>query len=419
MATGAAGSRGRWRRRLGCLAVFAAVAGGSTTATAADGAQRTSGPQLMAGSTAAGARTQSTPVALPDLGLAHRRPDGGINLFRMSLSDLESDMGRPARVDMLPASSGWSYDRARVVAGDFADVTSEDDGTADHVVWHYGSDGGVRVFGIGGGGDTRPRLWAVLPHSAGWTWADSRPMAGDVNGDGWDDLVIVHRARVNAIVWVMLSNGRALTAPRRWGIAVGDFATMRNEVADADGDGNEDLLTTTPGASGSSTAFRTAVLLTRPDGTGSVGPTVPGQSFATAGGWSFAGSRQMAGDVTGDGLVDLVNVSRTGTTGITVRVSENCSPSTGHVCWHTPTVWQSLPTWSFAGSRQYVADTNGDFEDDLVTVYRAGDGGMSVWRAPSTGTTLAAPQRIATLPASSGWNFSYCRESVADTWGLM
>jgi hypothetical protein len=425
----------RWRLGVSALAVFAAVASGSSTATAAETAHRSAGhpvtkesatPRVAKGATStqggaaqATSAPQSTPVPLPDMGLEHRRPDGGINLFRMSVSDLTSDYGQPQRVAILPASSGFSYDRAKVTSGDFGDITSRDNGDADHVIWHQGSDGGIRVYGIGGGGDTRPRLWAVLPHTAGWTWSDSRIVAGDVNGDFWDDLVIIHKARVGAIVWVMLSDGTKLTAPKRWGAVGGDFATMRNVVADADADGNADILTTTPGAAGSPTAFSTAVLLTKPDGTGGVGASVPGQSYATADGWSFAASRQMTGDFSGDGLIDLVNVSPAPGGGIQVSISVNCTSTTGHVCWNAPTVWQTMPTWSFSSSRQYVADTNGDYHHDLVTVYRASNGGMYVWRATSTGTALAAPEQFATLSSASGWNFSYCRETVANIWGLM
>jgi hypothetical protein len=54
------------------------------------------------------------PVPLPDLGLAHRAADGGINLFRAPLSELEEGYGEVELVRNLPARAGWRFDRARV-----------------------------------------------------------------------------------------------------------------------------------------------------------------------------------------------------------------------------------------------------------------------------------------------------------------
>jgi len=242
------------------MAVVLALVSGVTGAGASEEPERSTAEGVGAPEQP-DAGPAATYVPMPDLGFAHRRSDGGINLFRVPLSDVESDVGTTYSVRSLPASSGYRFDRARVIAGDFGNLTPGDDGTADQVIFHMGSDGGARVFGIGGGSDTAPRLWRVLPRSAGWSWADSRPVAGDVNGDGWDDLVVVHKSRENGIAWVMLSDGSKLGAPQRWGAVFADVATTRFSLADSDGDGNEDLLYNafTPGEG----LFRTILLPTR------------------------------------------------------------------------------------------------------------------------------------------------------------
>jgi hypothetical protein len=130
-------------------------------------------------------------------------------------------------------------------------------------------------------------------------------------------------------------------------------------------------------------------------------------------------SRQPAGDATGDGLVDLVSVHRSGSGGVLVRVGANCSVDGGDVCWEKPRQWQNPATgWAFARSRQYLADTNGDDVEDLVSVHRSGAGGMFVRRHVSAGTRLGTPRQIGALATSAGWNWSLSRETVADTWGI-
>ncbi len=409
----------RWRRSLAGVAVFVAVAGGSASANASEEPERTTAEGVGSVEQAPDANPAVTYVPLPDLGFAHRRPDGGINLFRSPLSDLEGDVGEVYRVRSLPASSGFLYDRSKVVSGDFGNITAGDDGTADHVILHSGSDGGVRIYGIGGGSDTTPRLWQVLTRSAGWSWADTRPVVGDVNGDGWDDLVLVHKGRTGGVVWALLSNGTKLGAAQRWGTTTVDFATGRYLLADVDGDGNADVVSTGT-VGGSTTSYRANVSPTRADGAGAVGVTQLMDQFATASGWSFPNSRQLAGDVDADGLADLVTVLRSGNGGMLVWVSTNCSSAPGNFCWNDPVRWQTLTTgWSFANSRQYLADTNGDYVLDLVTVHRSGNGGMYLWRHLSDETAFLTPQQGPGLSAGSGWSFSLSRESVANTWGVL
>jgi hypothetical protein len=320
-------------------------------------------------------------------------------------------------VRSLPASTGFRYDRSKVVAGDFGDISAGDDGTADHAILVMGSDGGLRVWGIGGGDDTTPQLWHVLRRSAGWSWADSRPVVGDVNGDAWDDLVVVHRARSGSNVWLMLSDGEQLGAPELWGHLDSGVATARYSLADLDGDGNEDLVVSDTVDPVWDMHYYTDFLVTRADGTG-FADTYNVDVYHRMDGWSFANSRQLAGDVDGDGLADLVTVHRSGTGGVIVWVAVNCYTDPGNFCFEAPVRWQTLNSgWSFANSRQYLADTDGDYVEDLVSVHRSGSGGMWLWRHVSEGTAFLAPEQGTGLAASAGWSFSASRESVADTWG--
>jgi hypothetical protein len=323
------------------------TASGMATASADEQAQRLGGG--TSGATSGATAAADVVVPMPDLGIVHRTANGGFNLFRLGLSEVDPTFGSTELVRRL-TTGGFSYDRSRVVPGDFADFTAGDDGTADHVIWHAGSDNSVKLWVVPGGSNTTPRLLRSLA----WSWANTRPMVADVNGDGWDDLVV--RAYLgcsggycNTDIYVFASNGHTLGAPVKWArdrSLTAGIDSARYLLADVDGDSVADFITVRPSGGGyeaqrrisSGTAFGAAALLF--DGSSS--------------GLSFADSRTLAGDVTGDGSADLVTIAKSGVTGMAAWVQ----PSEGGA----PTKWQDLIAagWSFASSRTYLADTDGD-----------------------------------------------------------
>jgi hypothetical protein len=408
-----------WRRLLVATVASVTVLSGATHAAADDG-DRVDGADPAHGSVAEGTAAALTLVPMPDLGITHRLPGGGMNLWRIPLSEVEADVGQPQLVKSLNYG-GFSYDNSVTLTGDFADVTSSDDGTADHIVWHAQPNGGVLLWAVGGGSDTTPRLWQDL-RTGGWSWANSRPMVGDVTGDGWDDLVVRHWSGCTSFyctvnVWVFPSDGVKLEAPQLWNTDIGNawiFDGHRYLLADYNFDGLDDWIAIGPSyLSGVGLTFNS-----RPN----TGPSFGAQSqtwFATPGeGWSYGSSRQLAGDVTGDGLVDLVSVHAQPSGGVLVWVHPGCS-SGSSLCLNGPQLWQDLRTggWSYAGSRWYLADTDGDWVDDLITVHsQGGNPGELIWRHLSTGVGLAAPQVLVNLK-TGGWTYLASREAVAGTYG--
>ena len=381
-----------------------------TAYTFAVTATNAAGPSAESARSATVTPRAVTPAAALDLAVVHRLGADSMNLWRMPVSQLDSGYGRPALVKTLDYG-GFSYDRSRTLAGNVGNVTGTDDGTPDQVIWHAQPNGGVLLWAVGGGSDTTPRLWLDL-RTGGWSWADSVPMLGDVNGDGFDDLVVRHAygpAVTN--IWVFLSNGQRLGAPQLWGTTQG--LARRSLLVDADADGREDLLVARPsdgiaglsydilGANTSGTAF---------DG---FDRTVFGGS-ATAG-WSEGSSRTLAADVTGDGKTDLITVhAQSGNSGLLVWVHENCTYVLRAPCFRLPVIWQDLRTggWSYTGSRQYVADTDGDGTEDLISAHsQAGNPGILVWRHRSTSTSLLPPEIIADLRAG-GWSYTGSRATV-------
>jgi hypothetical protein len=369
--------------------------------------------ERAAGSVAAA----STPVPLPDLGLSYRRSDGGMNLFRLPLSELEDGYGTPQLVRTLSGRSGYTFDGSRVLAGDIADFTADDDGTADHLIWLRRNDGGVSVGVVAGGGSTVPRYLMGFSARWGWSWATPRPTLGDVTGDGWDDLIVRRPTGTSdESLYVFPSTGTSLGAPVLWqtdSFSGGYPDAVRNVVADVDGDGFEDSITVKPWVYPvSSSGLQLIPWLS----TGTAFPSAGPVSSQDLGPFDYRYSRQLAGDVDGDGMADIVTVHRAGNGTIRVFVHPAGVDGGGVTSIGLPQLWQSLGgSWSYDYSRQYLADTDADGYDDLISVLRTSRG-IAVFRHLSDGSSFGPPELVAHL---IGWNWSLSRESVADTWGLL
>jgi hypothetical protein len=402
-----------WRRGLFAALAAVMVAGGSPAA--AD-------EPTDAAAQAGGATAAATLVAWPDLGIAHRLPSGGINLWRVPLSQSEAGFGQPRLVKNLDYG-GFSYDNSRTLVGDFGPITPSDDGTADHVIWHKQPNGGVLVWGVGGGSGA-PQLWQDL-RTGGWSWADSIPMVADVTGDGWDDLVVVHNLRnsygvINGNLWVFPNNGYRLSAPQLWGTL--GHAPERFLMADVNNDGRAELIEVGYSINWTTDARDLSYMAYYNQGSSFNFGYDNAFQGATSAGWSAANSRQLAGDVDGDGLTDLVTVHAQAGGGVLVWVHRGCvNTGAGNpFCTRPPEIWQDLRSggWSFAASRQYLADTNNDGLDDLVTVHaQSGNPGELIWRHLSTGSGFGTPQVISDL-RTGGWTYRASREGVADIFGL-
>jgi hypothetical protein len=106
------------------------------------------------------------------------------------------------------------------------------------------------------------------------------------------------------------------------------------------------------------------------------------------GGWSYAYSRQVAGDVKGDGRDDIVSSHRQFTGGLLVWAHR----ATGSA-FASPAMWSDLKTggWSYDQSRQLVAYVDADGDDDLYTAHRSSTSQYRVWTHPSTRTAFQAP----------------------------
>lgn len=280
---------------------------------------------------------------------------------------VSSSQGRAADSDnpfFLPPvdynSGAWGAGSAMV-----ADVNK--DGKLDIVVVNAGGginfDGTVGVLLGNGAGTFQP---VVLYDSGGWepAWL----AVADVNGDGTSDLIVANRCDgvancdVSGSVGILLGNGdgtfRSVVTYGSGGVAASGVA-----VADVNGDGKPDIVTTNCDSVGGSCLTNGAgivgVLLGNGDGTFKAAVTYNlNRLFG-----SFGADGVAIADVNDDGIPDLVVGTGSGgdSPGAVVVLSGN-----GDGTFYPQDVF---PVGTFSpASWPVVADVNGDGIPDLLAV---------------------------------------------------
>lgn len=276
-----------------------------------------------------------------DPGLVYATQNAGGGRFRAPQSIVSTNLGAPERADV------------------------DHDGDLDVVLL------GVKATTLlnTGGGRFRPVVSALGPSDT------SSIRLADLNGDGHLDIVaaLAHIGQVPTNVAVMLGDGTGrFGAPVRYG--TGDWWASNQSVAvgDVNGDARVDVVGVT--------TSQLATLLGNGNGTlqpavlSGIGGSHPGVHLA---------------DVTGDGVLDVVVVAKTGGPDFgsgQIRVQRGNGDGT----------FTSLQTLSFdgnPGAAGVVDDLNGDGRPDVaLTAARGSNGGRTGLRvALNTGSALAAP----------------------------
>jgi hypothetical protein len=250
------------------------------------------------------------------------------------------------------------------------------DGRADLVAVSYNATtntGSSSVMMSTGTGFGAPEVWSTQAFNG-----NSALLIGDVNGDHRADLIGVNYNPANntGSTWVMTSTATGFGAPQAWSNQpFNGSASML--VGDVNGDKNADVV---------------AVNYDSSTNTGSTWTMVSsGASFNAPQAWSsrsFNGTAAiLAGDVNGDGKVDLIAVNYDAAT---ATGSTWVATSTGSA-FNTPQAWSSLPFNGTSAIR--VGDVNGDGRSDLIAVsYDPSTGVGSTSVMTSTGTAFAPAQ---------------------------
>ncbi|MFC0713616.1 FG-GAP repeat domain-containing protein [Cellulomonas biazotea] len=147
------------------------------------------------------------------------------------------------------------------------------------------------------------------------------------------------------------------------------------------------------------------------------------------GGWSWDASRQLVGDVDGDGLDDVVSVHSNPVAPGDVRTNVWVHHNTG-TGFAAPELWAQLQDTArpwllpFFQVRYALGDTDGDGRADLVSTVPDSTGSSSSWDDGvrhtihvSTGSAFRTAASSTVAPAGQRWSFTAGRELLADVDG--
>lgn len=221
--------------------------------------------------------------------------------------------------------------------------------------------------------------------------------AGDVNGDGYGDVAIA--ADGPGVVYVHLGGPAGLSATPAVELGgTGFLGTVISEAGDVNGDGYDDLVVGSRGDGhyaitgrarvylGSATGVDPVAVVTWSGGSDFYGDTLD---------YYFGGQVSGAGDVNGDGYDDVL-VTHEGLAEIHLYEGSAAGPGpVPAVVWTNPT-----PTSSTEYRLSGAGDVNGDGYDDVI-VGSLADGGTVVQFFGSAAGAATTPSRTLRFPAPS------------------
>jgi len=245
-----------------------------------------------------------------DGGLAH---EGAAFVYLGSATGLGSSPAWSAEGDQADAHFGAAVSIAGDVDGDgYADVIigapDYDDGQAD--------EGAAFVYyGSASGPTSGTADWTATGDQAGAHFGTAVSTAGDVDGDGYADVIVgapdYDDGQTNeGAAFVYLGSGGGLTSGTADWTATGDqagahFGTAVSTAGDVDGDGYDDVIVGAPGYDDGQADMGAAFVYH-----GSGGGLTSGTADWTATGDQedahFGASVSTAGDVDGDGYADVI-----------------------------------------------------------------------------------------------------------------
>lgn len=259
------------------------------------------------------------------------------------------------------------------------------DSNTGYTAVYYGSEGGS----LPGGADL------VLSGSAAGSFSGAALAAGDVNNDGYADLVVSEYGYDSNSGRVLVYLGSALglaAVPDDTLSPGGTLAGFSIALGDANGDGSDDLAISAPGYN----SGQGGVIVYF----GAASPFAVSSSWLTGDASSNFGTALAFGDVNGDGFADLA-ASAAGYAAWQVKVY------LGHGTTPFGTVF-TLADLDGSGGRLCFADlVDGDGYEDLAVFNSGENGSVLIYAGDSGGIWWSAPEMTLTGETSGdsfGWS---------------
>ena len=265
------------------------------------------------------------------------------------------------------------------------------DNRADRILLtDEGVSGSKLVVSLSLGDKLAPRR--VYASLWGYGYSGIKPMAGDVNGDGLDDVILtVDKGNAGTGVVVLKTNpGGWSNAPESWAAyPLLGWRGVTPLLGDVNGDKAADyVLLTNEGANGT----KAWVALSTKTG------FAPLRAWWNGVGYGYGGIKPNLADVNGDKRADLVLTTQeaAGIGSIVLKAEANKE-------WFAnPELWASDPDMAFAGVTPLIADVNGDSMADRVLLVDAGPEGSKVVVSESGRDKFLARQTKLSL-----WGYAY------------
>jgi hypothetical protein len=308
------------------------------------------------------------------------------------------------QVDQPNAKFGDKLSTAGDVNGD-----GYDDVTVGAAEWSHPEslEGAAFLFLGGPGGLSTTPAWTAEMNQAGAQFGANVATAGDVNGDGFDDVVVGswfwdHGETDEGGAFVYLGSATGLAATPAWtgesNSAAAIYGYRANTAGDLNGDGYDDLTVGARRYSGDGVTRegRAYVYLGGPSG------------LAATAAWTFDGNRAnaevgntvgAAGDVNGDGYADLV-------VGAFRWDGPEVDEGKAFLFAGGPAGPATTPSWSYEGNAadDYfgyhcvgAGDVNGDGYDDVLIGAAQHDAGALV-NAGAAHLFLGGPGGLSPVP---------------------
>ncbi|MET9319614.1 FG-GAP-like repeat-containing protein [Streptomyces sp. NPDC003038] len=253
---------------------------------------------------------------------------------------------------------------------------------------------------------------ATVEHQPGDRTAHLRTdLAGDFNGDGRSDMATVYDYGDNTTaLWVLnaRADGGYEEPTVRWTSGKGGFSYARSKwvAGDFNGDGRDDIAAMYGYADGSN-----ALWSFLSNATGTFTP-LKGLT-AAAGNFEWARAKPLAGDFNGDKRDDIAMVYDYGNGDAgahTWTAKGDGSFNSALASWRTGT-----GHWWIDHATFRVGDMNGDGRDDFLALYGYTAGGVAMWTGLSTANGgFSAPVKSWTQPAGGAWEYARIKFTVGD-----